>query len=143
MERYAHRSNEGMTPVEQFRAGRYALLSTSYETIERTIRRQLADTLADGGFDPARDIEAISVNRWAHGYAHWTNPLFDPKYDDYDDERFPSIRGRKPFGRIAIANSDVAVTATLDAAVDQAHHATSELLSAGAERGFSGATPWS
>ena len=28
-----------------------------------------AARLQDGGFDPARDIEAITCNRWSHGYA--------------------------------------------------------------------------
>ena len=54
---------------EQFRAGRYELLNTSFEQLERNIRTQLGSMLADGGFDPARDIKAITVNRWPHGYA--------------------------------------------------------------------------
>ena len=31
-----------------------------------------------GGFDPARDIVAIIVNRWPHGYAYSYNSLYDP-----------------------------------------------------------------
>jgi spermidine dehydrogenase len=45
------------------------LLSTSYETIERSIRKQLGSMLSSGGFDPARNIEGITVNRWSHGYS--------------------------------------------------------------------------
>ena len=30
--------------------------------------------LGGTGFDPARDIEGITVNRWAHGYAFTPNP---------------------------------------------------------------------
>ncbi|HIE82938.1 MAG TPA: NAD(P)/FAD-dependent oxidoreductase, partial [Dehalococcoidia bacterium] len=54
---------------EQFLAGRHDLLGASFETFERNIREQLGAMLADSGFDPARDIKAITVNRWPHGYA--------------------------------------------------------------------------
>ncbi|MCZ6697767.1 MAG: NAD(P)-binding protein, partial [Planctomycetota bacterium] len=128
MERFPHRSNAGMTPREQYRAARYELFSTSYETIERAIRLQLAGSLSGGGFDPARDIEAITVNRWAHAYVDEVNPLFDEEYEDDYDERYPFVRGRKPFGRITIANSDAGSTSLLDAAIDQAHRAVHELV---------------
>jgi spermidine dehydrogenase len=61
---------------DQNRAGRAELLSTPFETFERNIREQLGRTLAGGGFDPARDITAITVNRWPHGYAPEFNPLW-------------------------------------------------------------------
>jgi spermidine dehydrogenase len=35
----------------------------------------VARTLGAGGFDPATDIIAITVNRWPHGYAYEYNPL--------------------------------------------------------------------
>src|SRR6266404_6403580 len=38
--------------------------SGSNNGFERNIRDQLGRTLQDGGFDPARDITAITVNRW-------------------------------------------------------------------------------
>ncbi len=127
MVRFPHRSNEGLTPSEQKRAGRHELFATPYETIERNIRRQLAGSLAEGGFDPARDIEAITVNRWAHAYIHRANPLYDEVYEDRDDERYPFVRGRKPFGRIAIANSDAGSSSMINVAIDQAHRAVNEL----------------
>jgi len=125
--RFPHRSNAGLTPSEQKRAGRHELFATSYETIERNIRRQLAGSLSEGGFDPARDIEAITVNRWAHAYVNSANPLYDEIYEDDEDERYPFVRGRKPFGRIAIANSDAGSSALLNVAIDQAHRAVQEL----------------
>ena len=128
MVRFPHRSNAGLTPSEQKRAGRHELFATSYETIERNIRRQLAGSLSEGGFDPARDIEGITVNRWAHAYINRANPLYDEIYEDGEDERYPFVRGRKPFGRIAIANSDAGSTSLLNVAIDQAHRAVSELL---------------
>ena len=127
MERFPHRPNMGMAPRDQFRLGRYELLSTPFETIERNIRSQLAGMLSTGGFDPARDITGITVNRWAHGYAHWYNPLFDPVYEDPDDERYPHVLARKRFGRIAIANSDAGASAMLETAVEQGYRAAAEL----------------
>ncbi|MCH9693761.1 MAG: NAD(P)/FAD-dependent oxidoreductase [Gammaproteobacteria bacterium] len=127
MVRFPHRSSAGLTPSEQKRAGRHELYATSYETIERNIRRQLAGSLSEGGFDPARDIEGITVNRWAHAYINRANPLYDEMHSDHNDERYPFVRGRKPFGRIAIANSDSGSSSLLDVAIDQAHRAVSEL----------------
>ncbi|MCP4299893.1 MAG: hypothetical protein GY783_04870, partial [Gammaproteobacteria bacterium] len=121
------RPNEGLGERAQRRFGRYELLTTSFETIERNIRSQLAATLADGGFDPARDIEAITVNRWAHGYSYSYNDLEGPYYEDWDDERYPHVRARKPFGRITIANSDAGADAMMEVAVEQAHRAVFEL----------------
>jgi len=128
MERFPHRSNQGLTLREQNRIGRREMLTTSFETIERNIRSQLTGMLAAGGFDPARDIEGITVNRWPHGYAYtWYNPLFDPVYEDDDDERYPHMRARKRFGRIAIANADAGANAMFETAVEQGHRAVTEL----------------
>ncbi len=124
MERFATKTDAGSTPSEQYRAGRRELMSTSFEAIEREIRSQLAGTLSGGGFDPSRDIAAITVNRWAHGYAYWPNPFTDPHYED---GQYPHEIGRQRFGRIAIANSDAAARAIIDAAIDQAHRAVGEL----------------
>jgi spermidine dehydrogenase len=127
MERFPHRPNEGLGNREQRRLGQQELLTTSFETIERNIREQLAGTLAAGDFDPARDIEAITVNRWAHGYAYFYNWLEDPWYGDRDNERYPHVRGRQPFGRITIANSDAGASAMLESAVKQAYRAIDEI----------------
>jgi spermidine dehydrogenase len=127
MERFPHRSNSGLTPHEQYRLGRQELYTTSFETIERNVRLQLTSMLGEGGFDPAEDILGITVNRWAHGYASWYNPLFDSVYEDDDDERYPHMQARKPFGRITIANADSAANGMLEAAVEQGYRAVSEL----------------
>ncbi len=128
MERFPHRPNEGLSSRAQRRLGSHELLATSFETIERNIRSQLAGMLSGGGFDPARDIEAITVNRWPHGYADGYNELEDPSYEDRNDERYPHVRGRKRFGRIAIANSDAGANAMLETAVEQAYRAVNELI---------------
>ncbi len=115
----------GLPEHDQNRAGRAELLATSFETFERNIRDQLARTLEDGGFDPARDITAITVNRWPHGYAPEYNPLFDP---ELPPDQQPHVVGRAQFGRITIANSDSGGAAYTDSAIDQGHRAVMELL---------------
>src|SRR5262249_43259218 len=115
----------GLPMRDQFRAGRIELMSTPFETFERKIRDQLGRMLGTTGFDPARDIEAITVNRWAHGYAYTSNKLFDPEWKP-DDEK-PWVMGRKRFGSIAIANSDAGASAYTDVAIDQAYRAVNEL----------------
>jgi spermidine dehydrogenase len=117
----------GLPARDQQRVGHYSLLSTSFETFERNIRDQLARVLGEGGFDPARDIDAITVNRWPHGYAYEYNPLWDP---DWPEGRRPCDIARQQFGRITIANSDAAAAAYTDQAFDQAYRAVQELLSA-------------
>jgi len=114
----------GLPQREQHRAGRAELLRTPFSTFERNIRDQLGRMLGSAGFDPARDIAGITVNRWAHGYAYGYNPLFDP---DWAEEEKPWVVGRRRFGRIAIANSDAAASAYTDAAIDQAFRAVHEL----------------
>ena len=58
-----HPCKPGLPRREQHQVGRQELLTTSFETFERNIRDQLGRTLSKGGFDPARDIVAITVNR--------------------------------------------------------------------------------
>jgi len=115
----------GLPEREQHRVGRQDILATSFATYERNIRDQLDRTLGPGGFDAARDITAITVNRWPHGYAYEYNPLFDP---DWPPGEAPHEIGRARFGRIAIANSDAGAAAYTDSAIDQAHRAVAELL---------------
>ncbi len=115
----------GLPMRDQFRAGRGELLQMTFETFERRTRDELARALAGGGFDPARDIEAITVNRWPHGYAQGRNSLSDP---DWAEHERPWVVGRAQFGRISIANSDAAATPLTQAAIDQGHRAVQEVL---------------
>ena len=128
MEKFFYRPNEGLSKREQHRLGRYDLYATPYETIERNVREQLTGLLSAGGFDPAADIAAITVNRWAHGYAYSYNDLDDWTYEDRNDERYPHVQGRKPRGRIAIANSDAGAGPIIHQAIAQAHRAVEELI---------------
>jgi spermidine dehydrogenase len=119
----------GKPRKEQHRIGRADLLAATFETFERHIRDQLARTLGEGGFDPARDVVAIAVNRWPHGYAYTYNPLYDPLewvYTSTSDR--PCVKARQPFGLITIANSDAAASPHTDAAMLEAHRAVQEVL---------------
>jgi spermidine dehydrogenase len=119
----------GKPRKEQHRAGRAELLSMSFETFEREIRRELGRMLAGGGFDPTRDILGITVNRWPHGYTYNYSTLADPvawSLATPDDRAF--VVGRRRFGRIAIANADAAGSSHTDAAIEQAYRAVRELV---------------
>ncbi len=115
----------GLSEREQNRAGQIDIFNTTFETFERNIRDQLARILGPGGFDPARDITAITVNRWPHGYAYEYNQLFDPEWPEAEQ---PHVIGRARFGRITIANSDSGAAAYTDSAIDQAYRAIEELF---------------
>ncbi|MEO8681631.1 MAG: NAD(P)-binding protein [Vicinamibacterales bacterium] len=116
----------GLSTRDQHRAGRAELLSTSFQTIERSIRDQLGRTLGAGGFDPATDILGITVNRWPHGYAYQYNSLNDDFWLNGGEQ--PCVVARRRFGRIAIANSDAGAYAYTDCAIDHGHRAAQELL---------------
>jgi len=115
----------GLPRRDQYRIGRFELISTPFSEFERNIREQLNRMLAPGGFNSARDIAAITVNRWAHGYAYEYDSLFDPQWAP---EERPCVVGRKQFGRISIANSDAGASAYTNAAIDQAYRAVHEQL---------------
>ena len=117
----------GRPAREQHTLGRIELYNTTFETMEREIRGQLARTLGAGGFDPARDIAAITVNRWPHGYAYEYNSLFDSFW--LEGGETPCEVARKTFGRIAIANADAGAYAYTDEAINQAWRAVGDLKS--------------
>jgi len=119
----------GKPRKEQHRLGRAELLNTSFETFERSIRDQLARILGPGGFDPARDIVAITVNRWPHGYAYTYNSLYDPmEWVFTSTSARPNVIARQPYGRITIANSDAGASPHTDTAFAEAHRAVGEVL---------------
>src|SRR5579872_155967 len=118
----------GLPARQQHSYGRIELYTTTFETMERNIRDQLARTLGPGGFDPARDIAAITVNRWPHGYAYEYNSLFDSFW--LEGGETPCEIARKTFGRIAIANADAGAYAYTDEAINQAYRAVKELTKA-------------
>jgi len=121
----------GMPAPVQWRVARAELLTTTFETFEHNIRDQLGRILSPGGFDPARDIEAITVNRWPHGYAYGHDPETGQvawMLDELSPEQSPWIAASKPFGRISIANSDAVANAMTEGAFEAANLAVDALL---------------
>jgi spermidine dehydrogenase len=95
-----------------------------FDDFEREIRDELARMVGPAGFDFDRDVTAITVNRWPHGYAYSPTPL----YDDPKQQALIARQARRKLGRIAIANSDSGWDAYTHVAIDQAHRAIGELL---------------
>ena len=126
------RPYEGLTNREQHRKGRYDILKLSFQDYEDKIIDHL--TAMFGSDFKEEDLAGITVNRWAHGYSYEYNSLFDNAFfdgrmpDSIDNERYPHVIGRKPFGNISIANSDSGGSAYVDAAIVQADRAVNELL---------------
>ena len=115
---------QGMTEREQHIAGRKRLLEMSFDDHERLLLQQLDGAFCAAGLDVERDIAAITVNRWPHGYAYYYNSLFDPP--EYNHESGPHLIGRARIGRITIANMDSHARSYIDAAIDAAHRAVTE-----------------
>jgi len=101
----------GAPRVEQFREARYRMLELQFRDYEVEVREHLGGMLPKNMFDFDRDVESISVNRWAHGYSYGN----------------PGAIGRQPFGRITIANSDAVNSSLMDRAIEQAWRAVKEL----------------
>ncbi len=119
--------DKGLTEREQHVSGRAQMLEMSFDDYETPVIRQLSGALGSGGFDAERDIAAITVNRWPHGYAYEYNELYDPP--DWTRADGPHRIGARPVGRISIANSDAEAYAYADGAIDAAWRAVGEQLS--------------
>ena len=119
----------GLPRRDQHRIGRAELLEITFSDFERETRRQLQRMLGGAGFDAARDIAAITMNRWPHGYSYTYNSIYDPVEWVYSEcpER-PCVIGRQPFGLVSIANSDAAASPHTDAAIKEAHRAVQEVV---------------
>ena len=114
---------QGLDARSQARIGRQFLLDTPFAKLERKVRADLQRMLGPGGFEEGRDIAAITVNRWAHGYSYTPTTLFD------DVEAFEKQKalGRQPIGAIHFASSDTAWDAHAHAAMEEAVRAAKEL----------------
>ena len=112
------------TPKEGAAAARARMWDTTFADYELWMREALVGALGDGGFDPATDIEAITINRWPHGYAY---EYMRPNDEFWPDGQTPTEVASAPFGRYAFANSDRAPRAWVHVAIEQAHRAVQEL----------------
>lgn len=99
------------------RAARAVLYRRPFADFEHALRDELTRILGPGGFDADRDIAAITVNRWGHGYA-------------FPQELLPAgtaALSRQPVGHISFAGSDAAWIAYAHAAIDEAKRAADEV----------------
>ncbi len=67
---------------DQMRASRAKMLALTFEDYEREVRTVLKGLLGPAGFDVKRDVLAITVNRWPHGYAHDYLHLWTPEWPE-------------------------------------------------------------
>jgi spermidine dehydrogenase len=104
----------GAPKLEQYREARGRMLALQFDDYEEEVRRHLGGMLPKELFEFDRDVESISVNRWAHGYTT-------------GGPGNSTRKGRKPFGRIVIANADSAPGADAKTAMMMAHRAVNEL----------------
>jgi len=104
------------------RQGRYEVLGTDFATYEEQIKQQLGGMYGGHGFDAARDIVAITVNRWGHGYV----------YEDAEYKGEPAhVAASRRHGHIVMANADATGSAYTDAAIDAAMEAVLALKEEG------------
>jgi spermidine dehydrogenase len=120
---YKYIYEPGLDPKEQMELGRYQMERTTFEQYEREIRRELNHVLGPHGFDAARDIAGITVNRWGHGYTYFKEPGSKSRL-----ENPPYREGRKQLGRISFAGADAAGNPWTQAALAQAFRAVHEQL---------------
>ena len=118
--------DKGLNARQQCIAGRTRLYEMSFDDFEENIVSQMSGALHGGGFDAERDIVAITVNRWPHGYAYEYIDYSDPV--EFNPQNGPHIAGRAQIGRISIANSDASAYAYLTGAIDAADRAVNEQL---------------
>jgi spermidine dehydrogenase len=109
---------------DQHRASRAKMLGLTFEDYEREVRTVCDGLLGPAGFDVKRDILAITVNRWPHGYAYDYLDLWDPEWAPGEA---PHEIARRPFGNIVMANSDAGADAYTHVAIDEAFRAVSAL----------------
>ncbi len=121
MYKYIHQ--RGLDPQEQMKLGRYEMETKSFEEYEREIRSELNHVLGGHGFDAAKDIAGIIVNRWGHGYNYFKEPGPREKL-----ESPPYRAGRQKLGRISFAGADAGGTPWTQAALAQAWRAVHEQL---------------
>jgi spermidine dehydrogenase len=119
-------TTRGLPAKDQYRAGRAKLMQMSYDDFEKDVYSHLDGMLGPHGFDAERDIAAITLNRWPHGYAYEFEGI--GVNSEYGRHNGPHIAGRAQLGRISIANSDSEAYAYVQGAIDAADRAVNEQL---------------
>jgi spermidine dehydrogenase len=118
-------SYPGQSTEQQGHRGRAELISAPFRDYERQIRQQFTEMFARSGFDAARDIAGIILNRWGHAYLSPAPGFFFGK----DGKPAPGdVLRAAPFGRIAFANTDLSGVADHRSSIIEADRAVGQLL---------------
>ncbi len=115
----------GLPARDQHTAGRMELYTTTLKPSNARFANNWRGRWGRADSIPARDILAITANRWPHGYAYEYSSLWDKFV--LEGGETPCEIARKPYGRIAIANSDAGALAYTDEAINQAWRAVGEI----------------
>ncbi|MFW2851938.1 NAD(P)-binding protein [Sphingomonas sp. TX0543] len=113
----------GMDMRTQFRLSRQKVYEMHFADYEQALRDEMTRILGPGGFDFNRDVAAVTVNRWPHGYSYTPDSL----NDDPAEQEVRMNTARRPVGRVAIANSDAGWNAYTNVAIDEAWRAVNQL----------------
>jgi spermidine dehydrogenase len=100
---YAPIFKPGMAARQQGVVARAEMLSTSFADYERQIREQMTTMFSASGFDAARDIAGVILNRWGHAYVA-PGPGF---MFGLNGNMAPPDVIRQRIGRIAIGHSEL------------------------------------
>ncbi|MBV7435441.1 NAD(P)-binding protein [Cardiobacteriaceae bacterium TAE3-ERU3] len=103
--------------------GRKLVYGLPFEALEAEALNQLDAMLSTVGQSARPLVEAITINRWAHGYSHETAMLAD----DLDAVDGILNTAHAPIGNVHIANSDSGWSAYMHTAIDQAWRAVEEI----------------
>ncbi|MGC1451441.1 MAG: FAD/NAD(P)-binding protein [Candidatus Sulfotelmatobacter sp.] len=118
-------THPGQPTEQQGHLGRAELISTPFREYERQIRQQFTEMFARSGFDAARDIAGIILNRWGHAYLSPAPGFFFGK----DGQPAPGdVLRAAPFERIAFANTDLSGVADHRSSIIEADRAVGQLL---------------
>ncbi len=114
----------GLPVEQQTLAARMALYAMSYKDIELAVRRQFTKMFASAGFDAARDIAAITANRWGHAY------VVSPPYFAFGKDGKPAPREliREGYGRVRFAHSELDSAQMWEIAVAEGERAVKQLM---------------
>ncbi|MDZ7812599.1 MAG: NAD(P)-binding protein [Ideonella sp.] len=115
---------QGLPPRQQASQGRQQLEDWKTDDLLGPALKLLRAALGPYGFSD-QDVEAVTFNRWAHGYAYEYMHGADAYWPQGP---LPCEQARQGWGRVAIANSDAGAYAYAHSAIDQATRAISELL---------------
>ena len=115
----------GLPTEQQGHVGRAQMLATSFLDYERQIRQQFADMFGRAGFDAARDIAGIVLNRWGHAYV---SPQPGWYFGTNGQPAPRDVLRSAPFGRIAFANTDLSGNMDHRSSIIEADRAVGQIL---------------